>query len=236
MGSEEQKELIMSRRVRHSSKRKKNRIKKIHPPPPPKLSEILQSISADSLEGDSLTINYLLSRTSGQGIFLTVILLTLPFLVPVLPGMSTPFGVAIFYLALRGILGKSGRLPSWVGDRTFCKKRFDKLVSGAFKILKMLEKLAKPRFSWWLMLPGIRLFNWVMIGFLAFLLALPLPVPGTNTIPAYALLLMAAAVMERDGVLVWLGYLLSLCSLIWIVGAVFLGEQLVDYVWQYFQG
>ena len=38
-----------------------------------------------------------------------------------------------------------------------------------------------------------------------FLLAFPLPIPLTNTLPGYAIMLLAASMMEGDGILVWHG-------------------------------
>jgi hypothetical protein len=81
-----------------------------------------------------------------------------------------------------------------------------------------------------MMLPGMQKFHWCLIAFLAFLLALPLPVPATNTFPAFALVFVAATVMERDGKMIWLGYFLTLVSIAWIVGAAILGEQLISFL------
>lgn len=178
----------------------------------------------------TVTINYLLSKTQGQGVFLTVILLTLPSIVPLLPGMSVPFGAAIIYLAWREIRGKKEGLPAWVGEKPIPSNTFSKIISGTMKLLRFIESGVKPRFSWWMMLPGMQKFHWVLIAFLAFLLALPLPVPATNTFPALALVFVAATVMERDGKMIWLGYFLTLLSIAWIVGAVILGEQLISFV------
>ena len=178
----------------------------------------------------TVTINYLLSKTQGQGVFLTVILLTRPSIGPRLPGMSVPFGAAIIYLAWREIRGKKEGLPAWVGEKPIPSNTFSKIISGTMKLLRFIESGVKPRFSWWMMLPGMQKFHWVLIAFLAFLLALPLPVPATNTFPALALVFVAATVMERDGKMIWLGYFLTLLSIAWIVGAVILGEQLISFV------
>lgn len=203
---------------------------KEHPSPPPKLSEVLKVMLRNDNGEQSVTINTLLTKTQGQGVFLTVILLTLPFMVPLLPGMSLPFGAAIIYLAWREILGKKEGLPAWVGDRPISSSKFSKIISGTMKLLRFIESGVRPRFSWWMMLPGMQKFHWCLIAFLAFLLALPLPVPATNTFPAFALVFVAATVMERDGKMIWLGYFLTMVSIAWIAGAAILGEQLISFV------
>jgi len=43
---------------------------------------------------------------------------------------------------------------------------------------------------------------------MALLLALPFPPlpPLTNSLPSYALILIAVSMMEEDGILIWIGY------------------------------
>lgn len=67
------------------------------------------------------------------------------------------------------------------------------------------------------------------------LLLLPLPIPFSNTVPAWAVVLLTAGMMERDGVLVLLGHLLTLVSwgaiaLAWLYGAKGI-QQLFNIVW-----
>lgn len=212
----------------------RNKEKKSRPQPPPKLSETLRGLLLTEEKDKPLTVNYLLNHTEGQGIFLTMILLALPFMVPLLPGMSTPFGAAIIYLAWTQIGGKRKGLPAWLGDRPVPADKFFKIIEGTARILRFIETGFKPRFSWWLMLPGIQTFHWFLIAFLAFLLALPIPFPASNTFPAFALVFVIAALMERDGIMVWLGYVFTLLSVAWIDAFIFLGDKLLRYLSTWF--
>ena len=212
----------------------RNKEKKSRPQPPPKLSETLRGLLLTEEKDNPLTVNYLLNHTEGQGIFLTMILLALPFMVPLLPGMSTPFGAAIIYLAWTQIGGKRKGLPAWLGDRPVPADKFLKIIEGTARILRFIETGFKPRFSWWLMLPGIQTFHWFLIAFLAFLLALPIPFPASNTFPAFALVFVIAALMERDGIMVWLGYVFTLLSVAWIGAFIFLGDKLLRYLSAWF--
>ena len=45
-----------------------------------------------------------------------------------------------------------------------------------------------------------------LIALMALLLALPIPLPFSNPLPASAVILLAASMMEEDGVLIWFGY------------------------------
>ena len=47
------------------------------------------------------------------------------------------------------------------------------------------------------------------------LMALPIPFPGTNTFPAWAIVFLATAQAEQDGILVLWGYASILATCIW---------------------
>jgi hypothetical protein len=67
-------------------------------------------------------------------------------------------------------------------------------------------------------------------------LLLPLPIPLTNTVPAWVILLIAAGLLERDGVFIALGYVIAVAS---VVGLALLGgaaHQLLDIVRRWLTG
>jgi hypothetical protein len=51
-------------------------------------------------------------------------------------------------------------------------------------------------------------------------LVLPLPIPFSNNLPAWAILLIAAGLVERDGLFVALGYLMFAAGVayLWLFG------------------
>ena len=110
------------------------------------LSEVLLGLlKAD--DGELLTVNAILGRTGDRGVFLVIVLLTLPFLAPLLPGMSTPFGLAIMYLALYRAFGRSPVLPKKIGEKGFSGEKFEKVIHATAKLLRFIEHCVKPRFS-----------------------------------------------------------------------------------------
>jgi hypothetical protein len=64
-------------------------------------------------------------------------------------------------------------------------------------------------------------------------LLLPLPIPFTNSFPAWTILLLAGGLLERDGVAIVLGYVVFLAGVLYFI---FLGEaatQLVQAAWEW---
>lgn len=197
------------------------------------LSQELARLMGEEPASGGLTLNKILERTEGRGLFLMMIILCLPF-VPFfsIPGSSTLLGTAILWLAARHALGKPAHLPRRIGDRALKPKTRKAILTGGAKLLRFLEKGVRPRRSSWMTWRAARVVNSLIIAWMAFLLALPLVIPFTNTTPAYAIIFMAASMMEEDGVMIWVGYAASLGTTIYFA---FWAEIIVKYFGQYFQ-
>ena len=188
----------------------------MHEPLSQKLTQILKS---DSGRGQ-LTINHLLERTEGRGLYLVVMLLSLPFIVPVsIPGVSTVLGLIIALLCIRLALGLPPRLPQWLGGRAFPPQLERKILTGSVKFLRFVEKLVKPRGTQWMASRLAVSANALLMTFMGLLLALPFPPlpPLTNSLPCYSLILIAASTMEEDGASIWFAYAVSLGTTIYLV-------------------
>jgi hypothetical protein len=182
------------------------------------LSQRLQAIIAQGGEETPLSFNTLLERTEGRGLYLVILLLCLPFVLPVsIPGTSTPFGLGIAWLALRFALGKPTRLHRKLGDRPLGPKTLHLLLSGGQKVLRFLEKFIKPRRTTWLGWRAVQQLNAGLLIAMALVLALPLPPipPFTNALPAYAIILITISMMEEDGWMIWAGYAVALAAVLY---------------------
>jgi hypothetical protein len=207
-----------------------------HEPLSQELARVLRETPAHGV-----TMNYLLERTNGRGLYLLMILLCLPF-VPLVspPGLSGLLGGIVMILSLGLAVRMRPRLPAFIGERplppdlrqhlldflaaprgrgpqerpTNFKER---LLRWGVAFLRFIERWSRPRRTAWMQWRVTRSGNALLIALLAFLLALPLPSAPffpTNGLPAYAIILLAAAMMEDDGVLVWFGYTLALATIV----------------------
>ena len=67
-------------------------------------------------------------------------------------------------------------------------------------------------------------------------LLLPLPVPLSNVLPAFAIVLLAAAMLERDGLVGILGFVTFAITLV-VFGGIFLGgAAAIEAVREWFSG
>lgn len=182
------------------------------------LSTQLQTLVNED-DGSHLSLNQLLARTSSRGPYGLIILLCLPFLAPVsLPGISNVFGVVIILLAWRIFHDQPARLPRRIGERSIEGKVLSKVIRASIRVIHFIERLTKPRGSAWIRGNSARRFNAGVLMFGGLLLAAPIPpiIPLSNLAPAVGIILIAASMMEEDGLIIWFGYVATLAALAYI--------------------
>jgi hypothetical protein len=127
------------------------------------------------------------------------------------PGFATVFSVPLILFALQMVAGfDSPWLPRSVGARSFAKADLEKTLKRAVPAMRWVEQICKPRLEFIVGELGERL-----LGLLVFILAvvIALPGPGTNFPPGVAIAFMSIAIIERDGLLVFIGVLGSMVAL-----------------------
>ncbi|HEY0944616.1 MAG TPA: exopolysaccharide biosynthesis protein [Opitutaceae bacterium] len=176
--------------------------------PPRKLSEELALLQARSA-AHPLTLRAVIAILRGRGYMLLLILLSLPFITPIpLPGLSTPFGLAIALIALRLALGQRPWLPKKLQRREVPRGFFTKVLALTTRVIRVLEKFLRPRLTLLTDNGHLRQLHATLMLLAALALLLPLPIPFSNTFPAWVVLLMAGGLLERDGVCVLLAYIM----------------------------
>ena len=173
------------------------------------LSEIILAMPAEGL-----TLRTLLEWLGERGLLIFCMVLTIPFLLPVsIPGTSTPFGLLIALNAVGLAMHKPPWLPNRLMNRHIATHQLVPMLAKGVQLFARLERLIRPR-----LLPlthgaTIGRLNIMLLGFSGLLLTAPLPLPFSNTLPAYGVLLLAMGSLERDGYAVLAGYVMVLLTL-----------------------
>ena len=188
--------------------------------------------AASSLKGETASVRELLALIGEQGMLVLCIFLTIPFLVPVsIPGVSTVFGLLVVLIGVGVMTNRIPWLPSRLIDKRFpTEKLCPALLQGA-KILQRLERYLHPRWGVLTRSAAMNRFNGAMIVVAGLLLMAPFGlVPFSNTLPAFAILFLAAGMLEQDGLIVFLGYVFILGTIVYfavlIAGAIAAGVGL----------
>ena len=194
-----------------------------------KTSKKLEEIRK-TLPKENVTIRILLDNLLSEGIYLLVIILVAPFIIPVsIPGSSTPFGIMIMLLALSSLLNKKIYLPKSVENYELSPESFDKIFNVLYKALKFIERIAKPRGNL-VNNTYILKFNSAVIFLLAFFLFLPIPIPLTDFCPALAILVLSVSNLEEDTYLMIVGYLITLAGITYFLSVSYTGLELANTV------
>lgn len=194
---------------------------------PRKLSVELAELRDRSAQR-AVTLREVIQLLGGRGYTLLVLLLALPFITPIpLPGLSTPFGLAIALIALRLSLGQKPWLSKNLQRKQLPPGFVNKVCVFAEKVLRFFEKFLRPRLTILTDTPLLVQLHAMLMLLAAFALLLPLPIPFTNSFPAWAILLLAAGLLERDGVFILAGYAVFVLGVLYFV---FLGEAAAQLV------
>jgi len=176
----------------------------------------LDEIEARCLKGD-LTIQDIFDVFGPHGHYVLMLFMILPFLQPIpLFGLSTAFGLLIATVCLFAYLRK----PPWVPKRwtrlVISAKTVSRIAEGSERIFERLAFLIHPRWSF--LFKGVfRPLNTVLLMSNAVLLALPLPIPFSNAIPAWMIFFQTLAHLEEDGLFIVLSYVQTVICLVYFL-------------------
>ena len=116
----------------------------------------------------------------------------------------------------RMMLGREPWLPRSILHRRLSTARSHQLLTGAIKLARMLESFVRPRLDFLHAGPIMPRVTGLGIVIASLGLMLPLPIPFSNSIPAWAVVLLAIGMMEKDGLCVLLGYLTVVATWVFI--------------------
>jgi hypothetical protein len=157
---------------------------------------------------DSITVGELVDKAAQAGFgFLVAVLslIAIPFV-----GLSTPFGLAIGLIGIQLAVGRAKPwLPARFRRRALHMSMLDRILRLARRRLGWLARSTRPR---WQALVTPKLVG-AAIVLLAALLALPLPIPGSNLVFIVPLLIYAVGLLEADGVWILVAHVAALVDI-----------------------
>ena len=199
--------------------------------PPISLVQALQGILTHA-NGGPLTLREVVDVVGERGLALVVLVLTIPFLLPVpTMGLSAPAGAAVVIYGFSVMLRLKPWLPGYLARRQISNSTLEHTVSFAARISRKVEKLMRPRLKFMLW-PGVNILIGLSLIFSGIFLALPIPLPFANAIPALAIVLLLCGVMERDGVFVIAGQIVAVATFAIFAVGIYL---IIRYGWEGFK-
>jgi len=136
-------------------------------------------------------------------------------------------GIAMIFPAAQLALGyKTPKLPKYIRNYTIAVKSIHSIVRGGVTWLEKIEQFVKPRMNWFCV-PLMHMLTGVIV--IALALVMTIPIPLSNLMPAIAIVFLSLGMIEKDGLMVAIGLLVSAIALalgvtvisaatIWLVG------------------
>ena len=160
-----------------------------------------------------------------NGLLLMMMFFALPIAIPLPypPGFTTIMGIPLILLSFQMLFGfKQVVLPSKVSRYAISNSVIISISNKVVPLLRLLEKYIKPRFSY-----AKSTYCEQFIGLISLIcaIAVAIPLPLTNSIPALGIVVMALGLLNRDGLVILLGLAVSIIGL--FVAAVAVAASLV---------
>lgn len=173
----------------------------------------------ESIRGAPVTLRQLIALIGEQGLLLLCALLSVPFLIPVsIPGVSTVFGLAIILIAIGITANRAPWLPRQIMDREIDGDRLAGVLRRGAAIVERIEAYIRPRITTLTQGAAMNRLNGLVVILGGVLLMMPLGlVPFSNTLPAFAILLLCIGMAQRDGLLVIAGYAMTVATILYFL-------------------
>ncbi len=186
----------------------------------------------ESQRSDTIVLGDLVDGLGQAGIGMTILLLTLPALIPIPGPFGMVFGSLIAFVSAQLMFGARRLwLPEIVRRRPLPKASVAAMMERGAPLFGRVEHWLKPR----RLLPLTGIAGRMALGAPLLLMgvAVALPVPLGNVPPAASLICLALGLMLRDGAAILLGLVLAVLAALWFAILFFFGAQMASALWAF---
>lgn len=183
-------------------------MKSCGPHPSDSLSQALKQCTA-ALPEPRVTLGEILKLMGTSSVAFFCLVLAVPVLFPIaITGFSIPSGILIAAASFGILLDRTPWLPALILRRSFRTPTIVRMLTRTAAGMERLERFLKPRLLF-LSQTQVRRFSGGVLLVNGLLLMLPLPIPFSNVLPALAIVLVSAGLLERDGLWILMSYAMT---------------------------
>ncbi|WP_075292306.1 exopolysaccharide biosynthesis protein [Pararhizobium arenae] len=180
----------------------------------------LQQMNEEAARKGGLSVAEMVETMGSSSIAFAILVLSLPALTPIPGPFGMVFGSCLAVVSLQIMAGaRHLNLPDFVGNRRMSAETIALIVRYTAPVVSKVEKLLRPGRMPQLAGPAAQR----LLGFPVLLLAVAvaLPIPFGNLLPVIALIIIAMALLERDGLAVLMGLAAAVLALGVTVGLLY---------------
>ncbi|MEO0991878.1 MAG: exopolysaccharide biosynthesis protein, partial [Pseudomonadota bacterium] len=166
------------------------------------ISDRLDQLAKDAA-GDAVSLDWILGQLHERAFGLFLLVLALPCCIPFLYGIPQIVSLPLMFVSVQILMGRQTPwLPEKMAARTVSVEGLHSLARRAGPWLRRIEAVSRPRQTQLTRAPLDRIVGLALVLFSASILV---PLPGTNTVPGFAVVIVSMGLLQRDGLLVILG-------------------------------
>ncbi len=168
----------------------------------------------DEAVDETITLQWIVEHLRDRSFGIVMLLIAL---IGLVPGIATVAGLLLAVPAIQMVLARRGPvLPSIIARRRVSREGFERLVRRLIPVLQWMERFVRPRW------PTPFELTKRMVGFVILLLCVTLlaPIPFSHVLPLFAVMLLAFAFLEEDGICLAIALLMALISIALSLAAV----------------
>lgn len=175
--------------------------------------------------GGPVSLGWILAQLHERAFGVFLLILALPCCIPFLYGLPQIVALPLMFVSAQILLGRHVPwLPARLATRAVSAEALDALARRSRPWLRRIEAVSRPRLGALTRMPVDRIVGGALVLFSASILV---PLPGTNTVPGIAVVIIAMGLLQRDGLLILLG---SALGTGWIATLIFAGVTLVSLI------
>jgi hypothetical protein len=177
---------------------------------PERASEILDRLARET-QTESVDVGMLLEALKDRSFGIIIILFALPnAILPVAWVLGTP----ILLFSIQMTMGRQEPwLPEIMRRPQLSRETFARVMAYVARYLGIIESWLQPRWMWL----TSNVMERVIGAYLIFLtLVLLVPVPFGNALPSFGIAIIAAGLLEKDGVAIIVGSIIGLAGTVYV--------------------
>lgn len=193
------------------------------------VSETVKKI-AQKPKGEKTAIAELIEDFHENGILLSLIFFSLPVAIPLPypPGFTTIMGVPLVMLSLQLLIGcKKVWLPDKLQQYKIKNSVLAMISKKIIPVLEKIEKYSKPRLGF---AKSVYCEQFVGLVCLVASIAVTLPIPFTNAIPALGISIISIGLLNRDGFIIIAGFFITVFGVLIAMSFIVAGWVILKYL------
>lgn len=176
-------------------------------------------------DGQNVDLGTIVSSLSGGSHAVLIVFLSFPLCLPVgIPVLSTTLGLALGFVGFLLAVGRDIRLPKTVSAKVVPYDRLTGVIQRLLRVSSRVDRWFHPRMSFFVLNGAVIRFHGVFVMLLAFIAAIPLPLPFNNLVAAFPVLLLGFSLLEKDGLLVIVSYVAAIPFFLYYGALIYLGN------------